>query len=107
MSDSGKCKAIKDRAIGIVRTIDGWLPHRLSRLARRFADSELLLSASSLAFYGLVSALPLLLIAFAFVEAVAGDDTLRSFADRVAEQGPEGSGQFLTSSSTAAARSGS
>ena len=95
MSDSKRWDAVKDRALGIVRMVDGWLPDRLSRLARRFADGELLLSASSLAFYGLVSALPLLLIAFAFVEAVAGDDALRSFADQVAEQGPEGSGQFL------------
>ena len=67
----------------------------MSRLARRLTDHELLLSASSLAFYGLVSALPLLIIAFAFVEAVGGEDTLRSFADRVDDQGPEGSGQFL------------
>ena len=95
MSDSGRWDRIKDRAIGIVQVVDGWLPDRLSRLVRRFADRELLLSASSLAFYGLVSALPLLIIAFAFAEAVAGEDTLRGFADQVAEQGPEGSGQFL------------
>ncbi len=75
--------------------VDGWLPDRLSRLVHRFADRGLLLSASSLAFYGLVSALPLLLIAFAFVEAVAGESALRSFADQVAENGPEGSGQFV------------
>lgn len=95
MSDSGTWNVVKDRAIGILRTVDGWLPDRLSRLAHRFADRELLLSASSLAFYGLVSALPLLLIAFAFVEAVAGEDTLRSFADQVSGEGPEGSGQFV------------
>jgi membrane protein len=95
LSDAGRWDAVKERALGSVRTVDGWLPDRLSRLARRFADRELLLSASSLAFYGLVSALPLLLIAFAFVEAVVGDDALRSFADQVAEQGPEGSGEFL------------
>ena len=95
LSDSGTWASVKDRAIGIVRVVDGWLPDRLSRLVRRFVDRGLLLSASSLAFYGLVSALPLLLIAFAFVETVAGEDLLRSFADQVAEQGPEGSGQFL------------
>jgi membrane protein len=95
LSEAGWWDTVKGRAFAIVRTVDGWLPDRLSRLARRFADRDILLSASSLAFYGLVSALPLLLIAFAFVEAVAGDDTLRRFADRVAEQGPEGSGQFL------------
>jgi len=93
--DSGSWDAVKDRALGVVRTVDGWLPDRLSRLARRFADRELVLVASSLAFYGLVSAMPLLLITFAAVEAVAGEEALRSFADRVAEQGPEGSGQFL------------
>jgi membrane protein len=91
----GRWDEVKDRALGVVRAVDRWLPDRLSRLARRFADREILLSASSLAFYGLVSALPLLLIAFAFVEAVAGDDALRRFADQVAEQGPEGSGEFL------------
>jgi membrane protein len=95
VDSSGGWDEVKDRALGIVRAVDRWLPDRLSRLARRFADREILLSASSLAFYGLVSALPLLLIAFSFVEAVAGDDTLRNFADQVAEQGPEGSGEFL------------
>jgi membrane protein len=86
---------VKDRATGLVRAVDRWLPDRLSRLARRLADRDILLSASSLAFYGLVSALPLLLIAFAVVEAVAGDDTLRNFADQVSDGGPEGSGEFL------------
>ena len=95
MSGSQRWDRVKGRAIGIVETLDGWLPDRLSRLARRFADRGLLLSASSLAFYGLVSALPLLLIAFAVAEAVAGEDALRSFVDQVAEQGPDGSGQFL------------
>lgn len=95
MSESGRWQAAKERARGILRVADGWLPARVSRLVHRFADGEVLLSASSLAFYGLVSALPLLLIAFAFVEAVAGEDSLRSFADQVAAQGPEGSGEFL------------
>ena len=95
MSSSEAWVTVKQRALGLLRMIDGWLPDRLSRLAHRFADRDLLLSASSLAFYGVVSALPLLIIAFAFVEAVAGEDALRGFADRVAEQGPEGSGQFL------------
>ncbi len=102
MSDPGRWEQlkerwewVKDRGSGILRTVDGWLPDRLSRLAHRFTDRGLLLSASSLAFYGLVSALPLLLIAFAFVAAVAGEDSLRTFADQVAEQGPEGSGEFL------------
>lgn len=95
MSDAGWWHTSKDRVVGFVTTVDGWIPARLRRLAHRFADRELLLVASSLAFYGLVSAMPLLLIAFAAVEAIAGEEALRSFADRVAEQGPDGSGQFL------------
>lgn len=95
VSDSGRWDAVRNRVLRAARAVDRLLPHRLSRLARRLADGDLLLSASSLAFYGLVSAMPLLLIAFAVVEAVAGDGALRSFADQVAEQGPEGSAQFL------------
>jgi membrane protein len=95
VSGSGVWDSVRDRALGVVRSVDGWLPDRLSRLTRRLADPGLVLSASSLAFYGLVSAMPLLLIAFAFVEAVAGDEALRNFADQVAEQGPEGSGEFV------------
>jgi hypothetical protein len=63
---------MKERILSILRTVEGWLPARVSALLRRFADSEILLSASSLAFYGLVSALPLLMITFAVVEAVTG-----------------------------------
>ena len=87
--------AISARARAVLGAVDGWLPERVSRLARRVGDRDLMVSASSLAFYGLVSALPLLLIAFAFVELVAGDSALRSFADRAAEQGPDASGEFV------------
>jgi membrane protein len=86
---------VKERILSVARTVDGWLPARLSALVRRLADSEILLSASSLAFYGLVSALPLLVLTFAFVDAVAGDDAIQRFADQVTESGIEGVGQFL------------
>lgn len=86
---------VRERILSVVRFVDRWLPARVSGLVRRFADSEILLSASSLAFYGLVSTLPLLLITFAVVEAVTGDDTIQRFADQVSESGIEGVGQFL------------
>lgn len=86
---------VKDRLLSLLGAVDRWLPDRLSGLARRFADSSILLSASSLAFYGLVSALPLLLITFAVVEALTADDTLRRFAEQVSESGPEGTGQLI------------
>jgi membrane protein len=71
------------------------LPRRVRGLIHRFSDRDLLLAASSLAFYGVVSALPLLMLAFAAVEAVAGDEALQSFAERAASSGPEGTGAFL------------
>lgn len=75
--------------------VDRRLPRRVSSLVRRLADGEILLTSSSLAFYGLVSALPLLLIAFAVVEWIAGDDALQRFADQATQTGPEGTGRFF------------
>jgi membrane protein len=87
--------AVRERGrAGAVAVVER-LPRRIRGLIQRFADRDLLLAASSLAFYGVVSTLPLLMLAFAAIEAVAGDDTLQSFADRVASSGPEGTGAFL------------
>jgi membrane protein len=86
---------VKGRIRSLLAALEQRLPPRLTGLARRFADSSILLSASSLAFYGLVSALPLLLITFAIVEAFTGDETLQRFADQVSQSGPEGTGQLL------------
>lgn len=86
---------LRGRILSLLRAVDRRLPERLGGLLRRFADKDILASASSLAFYGLVSALPLLMITFSAVEAVAGDDTLRRFADRVSQSGPRGTGQFV------------
>ena len=71
------------------------LPERMSSLMRRIGNREILLVASSLAFYGVVSALPLLMLSFAAVEGIAGDEALESFAELAAETGPEGTGAFL------------
>jgi membrane protein len=87
---------MNNRIRSLLSTVDAWLPDRISGLVRRFADSRILLSASSLAFYGLVSALPLLLITFALVEAMTGDGTVQRFVDQVSQSGPEGTGQFLS-----------
>lgn len=79
----------------LLSRVERRLPDRLGRMVGRIADREILLTASSLAFYGLVSALPLLMLAFAAVEAIAGDQALQAFADQAAETGPEGTGAFL------------
>jgi membrane protein len=86
---------VRERGRAGFAAVDRWLPRRVRGLIQRIADRDLLLAASSLAFYGVVSALPLLMLAFAAVEAVAGEDTLQSFADRAASTGPEGTGAFL------------
>jgi membrane protein len=87
--------AVRERGRTWSEAVDRRLPRRVRGLLHRFSDRDLLLAASSLAFYGVVSALPLLMLAFAAVEAVAGDDMLQSFAERAASSGPEGTGAFL------------
>ncbi len=87
--------AVRDRAHATLTALDRWLPVRVTELIRRIADRDLLTSASSLAFYGLVSALPLLLITFAVIETITGDGTLQRFAEQVSESGPEGTGQLM------------
>ena len=71
------------------------LPRRVQAVVRRLADRQLLLSASSLAFYGLLSALPTLLVSFAVVGAVMGEQTVQRFAEQVAQSGPAGTGRFV------------
>jgi membrane protein len=92
---SNPAPAPRPRLHSWIRAVDEWLPRRVSGLVHRLADRELLLTASSLAFYGVVSVLPLLLLSFAAVEAVAGPQTLQSFVERAAGSGPEGTGAFL------------
>lgn len=83
------------RITSLLSRVERRLPDRIGRMVGRIADREILLTASSLAFYGLVSALPLLMLAFAAVDAIAGDQALEAFADQAAETGPEGTGAFL------------
>jgi membrane protein len=71
------------------------LPPGVARIAERIAERELILEASSLGFYALVSALPMLTVAFSVVGLAAGDDTLRQFAQQAEERGPAGAGRIL------------
>lgn len=71
------------------------LPPGVRGLAERIVQREILLEASSLAFYGLVSVLPLLTLTFTLVGAVVGEDSLRQFADQAEESGPAGTGQLF------------
>jgi membrane protein len=80
---------------------DGWravarrLPPGVNRIAERIAGRELLLEASSLGFYGLVSALPLLTLMFSIFGAIAGEDSLRQLAQQAEDNGPAGTGEIL------------
>lgn len=62
-----------------VNTVASRLPPRARRFTERLADREVLLAASSLAFYGLVSIMPLLLLAFAAAGEVFGPESLERF----------------------------
>lgn len=90
MADQGG-GAIHDRWVAVARR----LPPGVSRIAERIAGRELILEASSLGFYGLVSTLPMLTVALSVVGLVAGEDTLRQFAQQAEESGPAGTGQIL------------
>lgn len=59
------------------------LPRAVQRILARLIDRNVLLVASSLAFYGLISLLPLLLLSFSVVETVAGDARLRRLENAV------------------------
>jgi membrane protein len=93
--DDAASSGVRQRLGVLVQAVDQRLPDRVSRLLRRVADGDLVLSASSLAFYGLISVLPMLLIAFAAVEAVAGRGALDAFVEQVSETGPDGTSEFL------------
>lgn len=71
------------------------LPPRVRSLLRRLANRDLMAQASSLAFYGVVSALPLIMLTLAAVSAVAGEQTVQRFVEQASASGPEGSSQFL------------
>ncbi|MDX1659527.1 MAG: YhjD/YihY/BrkB family envelope integrity protein [Nitriliruptorales bacterium] len=71
------------------------LPQPLQPVLERLVERDILLAGSSLAFYGLVSLLPLLLIAFATVDAVAGGDTLTRFTRQAVQSGSTAVGSFV------------
>lgn len=48
-----------------------------------------------MAFYGLVAALPTLMLTFFAVETFGGEGTLEAFAEQAADDGPAGSAEFL------------
>lgn len=71
------------------------LPPRLRGLAHRLANRDLLAQASSLAFYGLISALPIIMLTLAAAGAVAGEQAVQRFVEQASASGPDGSSQFL------------
>ncbi|MEX0835460.1 MAG: YihY/virulence factor BrkB family protein [Nitriliruptor sp.] len=91
MSEAELSDRVRERWRAVARR----LPPGINRIAERIAGRELLLEASSLGFYGLVSALPLLTITFSLVGLVAGDAQLEQFAQQAEESGPAGTGQIL------------
>jgi membrane protein len=91
MSNGEAASGLRARWLALARR----LPPGINGLATRIARRELMLEASSLAFYGLVSVLPLLTVTFSIVGAVAGEETLRQLAQQAEDSGPAGTGQLL------------
>lgn len=88
-------EAGRERAAEALDAVDRRVPTPLAATVRRILDRDILLQASSLAFYGLVSALPLLIIAFAVVGAFTAEGTLEQFSRSVSETGPSGTGEIV------------
>lgn len=64
------------RAKSLGRQAFRWLPTGAQRVLSRLIDRDVLLVGSSLAFYGLISILPLLLLTFSLVGVLAGQSQL-------------------------------
>lgn len=88
-------QAGRKRAAAATARLVERLPRRLRSLLQRLANRELMAQASSLAFFGLVSALPLIMLTLALVGAMAGEQTVQRFVEQASSTGPEGSSQFL------------
>lgn len=87
--------AARDRADELLDAVDRRLPAPVDGVVRRISNRDVLLQASSLAFYGLISTLPLLVIAFAVVGAASGDGTLERFSSSLSRSGPSGVGRIV------------
>lgn len=98
MSETG------DRVRGWLVALRDRLPRRVRTVVVGLGDRDILLAGSSLGFYGLVSLLPLLLLAFALVGNVAGQESLDRFVRETAQNGSVGVaslvGQLSSSSSS-------
>ncbi|MDX1621278.1 MAG: YhjD/YihY/BrkB family envelope integrity protein [Nitriliruptorales bacterium] len=87
----------RGRAWSVLDPIRTRIPEPLEGTVGRLLERDILLAASSLAFYGLISLLPLLLIAFSVVDAVAGSETLRRFTVQTMQSGSPAVGSFISS----------
>lgn len=91
------------------RRVQAWLdrlPPTPTRVVRRLRDRQVLLAGSSLAFYGLISALPLLLISLAVAQRLLGPDTVRQLGETASATQARGAGRILTDLTGAASAPG-
>lgn len=100
---------IADDARPVVGRLRGWLdrlPPSGRRVVRRLWTREVMLAGSSLAFYGLVSALPLALLSLAAVEAVVGRQAVQQLSQQASASPGSGVGTVLSELARAAAAPG-
>lgn len=90
---------VHERTASARRWADAWmdrLPPLAQRVVRRLLSRTVLLPASSLAFYGLISALPLLLLSLSAAERVFGPDVVGRLSTQATIMDARGVGQMIT-----------
>jgi membrane protein len=82
------------------------LPPLAQRVVRRLLSREVLLPASSLAFYGMISALPLLLLSLSVAERVFGPNVVARLSTQATIMDARSVGQMITDVGSSAAGPG-
>lgn len=84
---SGSARTAEE-APGYVERVEAHLPGQVRRVAARAREDDLFLHAAALAFYGLVSVAPLVVVGLWLVSLVVDDDEVRHMAEKLGRFAP-------------------
>jgi membrane protein len=82
----------RKRAHSVVERIEGWLPPPIRNVVQRAHTNDVFVYAAALAFYAIVSVVPLTILVLWIISLVLGDDRLRHLASEVGRIAPENLG---------------
>jgi membrane protein len=88
--DIDRAKEASEEASSRLERLQDRLPPTIGTLVRTARETEVLLFAGGLAFYGLISIAPFLVITFWIAGAVVGEDGLRELGENIDEMSPGG-----------------